>query len=289
MKNTLLYALVTSMFLFACASSQAQVINLLNEDWSSGVRTVQDLPNSAHWYSSSPGNFSISPGSITQATPSTQYVIAYFTDGAPFTLDQGQTLQVNYSYSLAGLTGEGFFRTGVFNSATGNGRIDEDGFGTNESEFVGYQGYMVDTGNITNGSMGLRKRVSTTSNNLMSTLGTSGSVHSIVGSSHTDWDGLENSTIYNASLFITRNQDDSVTLVSILSDAGGEIYNVSRTDSSGAYHSFDTFAMMLSGSGGDSFTLYGVDISVIPEASTYAWMSLSLAAGMLAMVRRRRR
>jgi hypothetical protein len=278
------------MFLFACTAMQAQVINLLNEDWSSGVRTVQDLPNSAHWYASSPGNFSISPGSITQATPETHYVIAYFTDGAPFALNQGQTLQVNYSYSLAGITGVGSFRAGVYNSATGDGRIASDTFGTNRSEFVGIQGYMVDTGNTSSGSATIRKRISTTSNNLMSTLSSGGSpVYSGIGSSHTAWDGLENGTIYNANFSITRNPDDSVTLVSILSDANGVIYNFDRTDSSGAYHSFDTFAMMLTGSAGDAFTLYGVDISVIPEASTYAWMSLSLAAGMLAMVRRRRR
>jgi hypothetical protein len=287
MKKNLKLFLHSTILLFACSAIQAQVINILNEDWSSGERHVQDLPNSARWYSSTPGDLSVQEGSIRQATLSSSgFVIAYFTNSEPVNLAQGQTLQVNYSYSLEGteaVTGN-LFRMGLFNSGTGVGRIDGDTFTSSEGEFVGYQGYLVDTNNISGGSVRLYKRVSTTNSNLMSSLGSS--IYSAVGGSSASWSGLKDNVIYNGSLEITRNHDDTVTLRSILSDANGPIYNVVRTDSSDAYYSFDTFGMMLNAASGEAFTLNSVEISVIPEASTYAWMSLSFAVGLLAMLKR---
>jgi hypothetical protein len=260
MKKTLPLSLISSMLLFACASMQAQAVNLLNETWSSGQRDVQNLPNSARWYSSSPGDVTVARGSLTQRTPSTAFVIAYFTNGAPVTLEPGQTLEVKYSYSITGIASSGgLFRAGVFNSTAG-GRIKADTFGTNKREFTGYRGYLVNKANISRGSVSLQKRVSTTSSNLMSAI----AAYSGVGDSYSNWPGLLSGITYNASLSITRNRDDSVTLVSTLSDPNGEIYNVSRTDSSDTCISFDTFAMALGGDSGDAFVLRSVEARTIP-------------------------
>jgi hypothetical protein len=232
---------------------------ILDENWSNGTRNSQNLPRSSAWFSSGAMLLSVESGKLSQQTPDTNYVLTYFTDdkAKPVELKVGETLTIQYTFSLEGSLGSSFIRVGVFNSQPGVGRITTDVPSSRLPEFIGYQGYALSYGNIRNGTVDFRRRVDMGSSNIMSTL----RVFESVGSSEREWRGLRSSVRYHSVLTFTRNAND-MTLTATLADDQGGIYEFSRTDSNDFCSAFDTFAFMVSGSAADAFTLYDFKVSL---------------------------
>lgn len=118
---------------------------ILNESWSNGERTAQNLPESARWFASGPADtVKTEPGAMVLDLSETRQVAAYFADEGGVKLEPGQTLSMIYSFSFSGQRegAGGFLRVGLFNTDT-RPRVTRDNAGTNNHSFIDSTGYSV--------------------------------------------------------------------------------------------------------------------------------------------------
>jgi Regulator of chromosome condensation (RCC1) repeat/Fibronectin type III domain len=124
---------------------------ILNDTWSTGIRTNQDLPTSSAWWASDGQSVLVTPGSMTVTVGvSSVMAITYFTpdtNSLPVELNVGDTLTATFNFILNGVVSNGIssqgFRLGILNFADSTlnpKRMTEDGF-NNNSQGNGVQGY----------------------------------------------------------------------------------------------------------------------------------------------------
>ncbi len=249
-----------------CALPLLGQTTILDETWSDGERSTQNLPNSAAWYSSGASStLTLTAGSMTQLVGGTTAMdIAYLTGAYNSTIDLGigESLRLSYDISFANrTTGSGYVRVGLYNTLV-DPRITADGGGTANAAYLGATGYILNTGGLNLGSsVDFRRRTSPTSNNLMS----STSAYATLAGSTTFAGTVANDTIYAGLLEITRT-DASTTSVfaSLTAPDDSVVYSLTASDSSSHYSQFNTVGFISSSVNGDSFTLHSVNVSVVP-------------------------
>jgi hypothetical protein len=245
---------------------------ILNETWSDGERSTQNLPNSAAWYSSlSTSTLTATTGSMTQSLSSSAMNIAYLTNtpDSVFTLAVGDTLELAYSISFAGRVpgAQGYFRAGLYNTVA-TPRITADEGGALNDAYVGATGYMLNTNGLeSEKTIDLRRRTSGNDRNLM----TSTNPYSTLPGSSTFQATVDNDLIYNGILRITATDLTSNTIEAILTGPdNATVFSFTSTDTSSVYRSFNTVGFASASSNGTSFTLTSVDVILVPEPSAAA-------------------
>jgi hypothetical protein len=232
----------------ACNQSAYSAVNipviLLDDTWTSGIRTNQNLPTSSAWWASTGDNLTAAPGSMTLTVGGDSVLgITYFTpdvDSPPVQLNVGDTLTATITFMFNGVPPVGSssqgFRIGLFDFADSTlypRRVTADGFSaTSQGDNV--QGYalfekMYGTFNDDQ-PMDIRKR---TVIGEVSLLGTS-SYWTSLKKDHLDtgsFPGFANLTPYSLQFVLQRtglnslvitmtwlNMDDGTTLAESITD-----------------------------------------------------------------------
>lgn len=293
----LLATLSTSLLAVAMPLAGSSIIN---ETWSDGNRSNQDLANnSMAWFSSAGSStVEVTTGSMTQLTGSGgRHNLAYFTDpGSPVSIGVGEQLQMNFTVSFPNPEALGAgndFRVGLLNSQ--NSRISGDNQGgTNttpgnanyQEAFMPYSGYIFSGGVDSSRSISLRKRDpnSTPSGALIASTG----AYSTLGNTASDHTTLSPNVEYFGIFTINRTGLDEAIISYTLSDGNSLFADITRIDESGVEFSFDTVAFVLGSNVADGFTLSQVQISAIPEPAHYGLAIGGLAIAFM-LIRRRKK
>ncbi|MDQ8195334.1 hypothetical protein QEH59_12930 [Coraliomargarita sp. SDUM461004] len=252
--------------------------NLLNEDFSDGDRTTQNLPDSSTWYlRGNATSFDVSGNDLVlTSSEQTLNLVTYFTDvGAPYALQVGETLSVNMSVQLSEVNDTGI-RFGVFNS--NNSQITGSASNFQSSSFNGYDGYSAwFNPSASSDSYDLYERIGTSD----AIFASSSSVNEQLGASNASTIGMFADTSANLMLSIER----TVSGLTIVSSVNG--YELTRSDADPDTFSFDTIAIQLSSSSlsnGETFSIENVSVSVIPEPSSFSFI---MGASVLCLFLRR--
>jgi hypothetical protein len=274
--------------------------SIINETWSDGDRTNQDLANnSMAWFSSAGSStVQVTTGSMTQLTGTGgRHNLAYFTEsGSPVSIGVGEQLQMNFTVSFPnpGALGAGNdFRVGLFNSQGSRISTDSHG-GTNttpgnanyQEAFMPYSGYIFSGSVDDSRSISLRQRNpnSDPSGALIASTG----AFSTLGNTASDHATLSPNVDYFGIFTIDRTGIDSAILSYTLSDGNSLFADITRIDETGIEFSFDTVAFVLGSNVAEGFTLSQVQISAIPEPAHYGLAIGGLAIAFL-LIRRRAR
>jgi polygalacturonase len=245
----------------ACAESDYDTVRvpvvLLDDTWSTGVRTSQNLPASSAWWGSCSDCLTSSPGNMTFAvvTNSSVMAITYFTpdsNSPPVTLNVGDTLTATLTFLFNGVptpgsTSQGF-RIGLFDFADGSNvpsRVSSDGFSAGgEGSYV--QGYALFGKTYASFSdatpIDIRKRIAVSDGSL---LGSSGDWSSLVKDTlNTNaFGGFANLTPYSLQFVLQRTGLNSLAITVTWSNmTSGATLSDSTTDSSASGFSFDAIA-----------------------------------------------
>lgn len=257
-----------------CANIVHGALFLINETWSNGNRTLQDLPNdSMAWFSSgAASNLTATTGSMTHAGTGS-HSIAYFTDqGSPVTLqNNGDFLSVSFSITFDGtITGSNFFRFGLWNS--GGSRISADGQAASNAVYEDYTGYGF-FGRANGESSSLRKR-QIDDPSLLASFGTYDNLQF-----SSAFDAIVGNTPYNAELIVTR-VGDNLSLDFSMND-----YSLTVTDTSPLSYSFDSLGFLVGTGMGDGYTLSQVTVAIPEPRTAAAVFGLFSLLGVLALRR----
>ena len=230
------------------------VLGILDDTWISGVRTVQNLPASSAWFSSSSTSLTAAPGAMTLTVGGSVLILTYFTPtngSLPVTLNVGDTLTTAISFIFNGLptvasSSQGF-RIGLFDFADGGNtplRVSSD-FSSSTSQGVNVAGYALFQKMYTTFSdstpMDIRKRTNLSDSSL---LGTSGDFTSLVkGGDISAFPGFANLTPYTLQIVLERTSLTSMAIAMTWSNqATGAILTISATDPAASNFSFDGIA-----------------------------------------------
>lgn len=282
-----------SLLLLLIAPLAAQT-TLLNDTFSDGSITDQNLSSSAQWLNSSTSGVTLS--SNTLAVTAGRHALAYFTPvGSTQALGVGDSLSVSLdiTFSTVG-NASGGFRVGLFDS---NGATRPSANGDNTS-FTGYNGYIFtaslaspDSSSGVSNSLTLRERATGVSGALLST--TAGGLYTTAGSGGgPTGQTLATGVTYNLNYTISRT--DSTTLSHTFFLTGGSLvgFNNTFSDTSASTTEFDAFAILSTSTNGSTFALDNVLITytaaAIPEPSTYAMILGGVSLLGLIYQRRRR-
>jgi polygalacturonase len=234
------------------------VLGILDDTWVSGTRTVQNLPTSSAWFSSSSSALTAAPGAMTLTVGSSVLILTYFTPtngSPPVTLNVGDTLTATISLTFNGLptlasSSQGF-RLGLFDFADGSNsplRVSSDGGGTSwgsSSQGLNVAGYALFQKMYTTFSdstpMDIRKRTNLSDASL---LGTSGDFTSLAkGGDITAFPGFANLTPYTLQIALKRTSLTSMFITMTWSNqVTGAILTISATDTAASNFSFDGIA-----------------------------------------------
>lgn len=263
---------------FLLLSGSLHATTLVDDQFADGNRTTQNLPSSVNWYSGLAGStLTASVGSMTMslASGSNQFV-GYFTNsGAPLVLAAGQTITLNYTFSIqGGNTTGGKVTFGLFDS--GGSRVSADDEGLTSTTFRNYTGYASSSTLKSNASskITLYQRetsstglLSSTNNPPYTTLADSGSIggYKLV-------DGVS----YTGSFSVYYDGTQTVITQTL---TGGSLSNVtySYVDATPTL-SYDTIAFFVQGTTASSVTFTDINLTVVPEPKTKAMMTLGLLA-----------
>jgi polygalacturonase len=233
------------------------VFGILDDIWLSGVRTIQNLPTSSAWFTSSPGSLNAAPGAMTLTVGSSVLILTYFTPTSgspPVTLNVGDTLTASISLTFNGLptvasSSQGF-RLGLFDFADGSNsplRVSSDGgsgFGSSSqgSSVAGYALFQKMYTTFSDSTpMDIRKRTSLSDGSL---LGTSGDFTSLAkGGDTSAFPGFANLTPYTLQIILERTSLTSMAITMTWSNqVMGAILTISTTDNAASNFSFDGIA-----------------------------------------------
>ena len=280
--------------------------------------TLLSESNPATWFNSSGSGMTLASDGKLSVTAG-RHALTYFAPSAtPQSLASGASLQVTFdlSFTTVGTTSGGF-RVGLFDS-NGATRPTANGVSTG---FQGYDGYAFtftpNPGSDSN-SLNLRKRLTTGSDQLLSTLSSTNPVvttYSLYNSSNSTSSGsaseqvFQIGTVYAASYSISRGSGNALTIdFSVTGGAAGwnfgksysivgpndlafdafAILSVSNTaPSSGSNFAIDNLRILHTAASSGGLSALDVGGGAIPEPSTYA-LGAGLAALGLAVWRRRR-
>ncbi len=237
---------------FLVATSNAAI--LLDDTWSDGTRTDQNLPDESAWFASSGSALTASPGAMTLAMGSSAVLgVAYFgtNSSSPIRLEVGDTLTASITLTFNGVapnnSSQGF-RLGLFNFAdsTLSPRwAAADGFG-NSSQGSGVQGYTLfqNMGVTFNNSspMEIRVRTNLTSSSLLSSSGDHKALMNGPGNLN-GFPGFTNGIPYRLQLSVERSAANALVVTAAwLNPANGASLTTSVTDASATNFSFDGIA-----------------------------------------------
>ncbi|HXI82946.1 MAG TPA: immunoglobulin domain-containing protein [Verrucomicrobiae bacterium] len=223
----------------------------LDDFWSDGLRTTQNLPTESAWFASSSGSLAATPGSMNLSMGSSAIlVLTYYTTNStsPVQLGVGDALTATFNLTFSGLaasnTSQGF-RIGLFDFADSTlspKRVTADGF-SSSSQGAGVQGYALlqnmspQFNNST--PMDIRKRTTLTDNSL---LGTSSDYTSLgTGPGNvTAFPGFSNGTNYILQITLQRTATNTMAITaSWLNTANGATLITSETDTGATNFNFD--------------------------------------------------
>ena len=230
------------------------VLGILDDTWVSGKRTVQNLPKSSAWFTSSPGSLTAAPGAMTLTVGSSVLILTYFTPNSnspPVTLNVGDTLTASINFKFNGLptlasSSQGF-RIGLFDFADGSNsplRVSSDG-GTSwgsSSQGLNVAGYSLFQKMYTTFSdstpMAIRKRTNLSDASL---LGTSGDYTTLASGGDTNaFPGFANLITNTLQIVLTRTSLTSMAITMTWSNwVTGAILTLSATDPAASNFSFD--------------------------------------------------
>lgn len=297
MKKTSLSLICGGSICLLAATANAQTTTILNETWANGSHTTQSLPNSARWFTASDAStLTSAPGTLTQDNAATTYTFAYFAAANnPVSLQVGQVLQANYSFSLSGVTrpsgtDSSFFRIGMFNSR--NGQVTEDGLTRTNSIYQSYRGYVIDQLGPSQERSAILKRRTNFGNGLMTS--TNASNYATLGSSAPVAAGYVDDIVYNGSFSIAYVDSTTITITASVYYMDGQnrvqVYDVSASDTSGSIvTAFDSIFFTLGASTAESLSWHSMNISLaqIPEPSSVAAIGAGVVLLLCLGLRRR--
>jgi hypothetical protein len=293
------FLLASAAVMAAFQTASAQTTTLISES-----------SNPATWFNSSASGTTLASDGKLSVTAG-RHALTYFAPSAtPQALAAGETLQVTFdlSFTTVGTTSGGF-RVGLFDS---NGATRPTANGVS-SGFQGYDGYAFtftpNPGTDSN-SLNLRRRLTTGSDQLLSTLTDTYSVYSS-GTSSGSASGqvFQTGTVYAATYSVSRGSGNALT-IDFNVTGGGAGWNFGKSYSIVGPNdlAFDAFAILsvsnTAPSSGSNFAIIDnlrilhtaasgglsaleVGGGAVPEPSTYA-LGAGLAALGLAWWRRRR-
>lgn len=295
------YPLLAFLSLAVAGSLSAQT--LLNEDFSDNERATQNLPGSSTWFlltapsaSTSSSNLTAAAGGLAFTQPATAVttnIVTFFTaSGSPRAIVDGETLTVSFTLTLSSLnasTSANTIRFGLFNSGATPTRVSADSTGASanftSSAFSNDGGYQIGFNpgaTATLVSVNERNAASVDASNTALFSSNTATTTSLATSSLAI--GATAATPFNVSFSIGR----SGTSYSLSSTINGQ--TIAFTDTSISATSFDQFALQYStaavGTSG-TITLDDLNISVIPEPSTFAALAGLGGLGFAAIRRRR--
>ena len=230
------------------------VYGILDDTFVSGTRTVQNLPASSAWFSSSASALTAAPGGMTLTVGSSVLILTYFTptsNSPPIVLNVGDTLTATFKLTFNGLptvasSSQGF-RVALVNFADGSNtpkRVSSDGF-SSSSQGLYVAGYSLFQKMYTNFSdstpMNIRKRTNLSSGSL---LGTSGDWTSLAsGGDIGAFPGFANLTPYTLQIVLQRTSLTSMDIAMTWSNqVTGAILSILATDNAASNFSFDGIA-----------------------------------------------
>ena len=273
---------ITTTLVFLAAMTQASSAVILQESFTDGSYTNQNLSGSAEWYvRNNASNVSVTVGALQIANVDTSDdgVLGYFTNSGATSVAVGETITLSFDMTLSSGTLSDIanrIRFGLMDS--GGSRETADGSGFNAATYDGYRGYWGRLGLTGVGTSHIAARDS--NNNNLLTTGASTTLGSDV-----DLADLSASTTYSVSLSIEHTNASTNTIT--LGIDGLDSFT--RTDTSNLFSSFDTAVISIHGPGVATATLDNITVQAIPEPTTYALLSGLLAAGLILLRRRRQR
>ncbi len=246
----------------ACGTSPYSALKIpatlvLNDTWSTGVRTNQNLPTSSAWWTSSAGSLTATNGNMTLvASPSSAIqAVTYFTtdtSSPPIQLNIGDTLTATFNFIFSGITQAGSssqgFRFGLFDFADGNNvpkRVSSDGFSSSSqgTSVAGYALFGKVYGKFSDATpIEVAKRINLSDASL---LGTSGDFTSLAKDTLTTngFGGFANLTPYSLQFVLQRTGLNSMVITITWSNMiTGATLSDSATDNSASDFSFDGVA-----------------------------------------------
>ncbi len=264
------------MFWIPCAL-RANTI-LLQDDFSNGSRTTQNLPNSAAWYAANgSAGLTVVANQLQLNTASGNVgTLAYFTPSM-LTLGIGESLEVTFDFILSGTLAPQDRAFGVFLYDSGGNRLSADSTtGFNSPLFNAYTGYGI-TYDPDSANPGRYRTVerSVTANNLFT------ATANVPLGSPTASSILTPGQTYSGSLTVTRN----ATSITVVGDINGSL--ISNVDPSSSDTQFDTIAFLAQSSDIPTLTLDNIqvsDTSSAPEPSTLALFGCGLLLFLSARV-----
>jgi len=227
------------------------VLDILDDLWLSGTRTIQNLPSRSAWFTSSASALTAAPGAMTLTVGGSVLMVTYFTPvsgSPPVTLNVGDTLTAAINFTFNGVptvasSSQGF-RIGLFDFADGSNsplRASADGF-SSSSQGLNVAGYSLFQKMYTTFSdttpMAIRKRTNLPSASL---LGTSGDFTTLASGGDTSvFTGFANLTPYQLQFVLTRTSLSSMDITMTWSNrVTGDILTISTTDAAATNFSFD--------------------------------------------------
>jgi polygalacturonase len=226
---------------------------VLDDTWSTGVRTNQNLPTSSAWWTSTAGTLAVTNNNMTQTVGgSAIQAITYFTtdtNSPPIQLNIGDTLTAIFKFIPSGIPPNGSssqgFRFGLFDFADGNNnpkRVSGDGFSASSqgTSVAGYALFGKFYGKFSDATpIDIRKRINLSDASL---LGTSGDFTSLAKDTLTTngFGGFANLTPYSLQFVLQRTGLNSMVITITWSNmVTGATLSDSTTDNSASNFSFD--------------------------------------------------
>ncbi len=245
---------------------------LLNDTFSGSGFKTQELPGSAHWYSSSTsssGNLALNSGALL--VPGGRHALAYFTASGAQALDVGDSLAVTFTLNFTTVgTSSGGFRLGFFNSNGATRATDGD-----NASFGSYDGYIAtttaqypDSSGATSGTLRLMQRLPGTANTTLisSTNNIYTSVAAFSGNSQSFVAGQD----YTATFAVTRTTASAVRVDFRVTGGALVDYGFTAGATANLVTAFDSFAILSTSSNGSSYKIDNVAVEYTPAPPAVA-------------------
>lgn len=262
MNTNILRNLLASLVL---APMMANAATLLDDHFTDGNRTSQELPNSAaYWiFGRTSDNLVESSNQLNWTTAATTGVIGHFTDSGTIPIPSGESLTLEFTAKFSGVNNVDYgIRFGLFNS--GGNRITADSNTLPNNGFSSYAGYFgaININNDAAGKAVIYKRFADATNEpnqlfTLANVSNSGPVSSLkFGNGVVLDDGIS----YTGSLSLVNKG----TYLEITLTLAGQTISITETFLNGAYSEFDTFAIYNNGAT-SSISFTNIKVTGIPE------------------------
>lgn len=277
--------LLRSFLLLAGLISSVGATTILDDQFTDGSRTDQNLPSSAAWYSSTTSsNLNVVGSSLQWTNPTTGGGIAASIPSQ--TLTSGQTLTLSFTFTPAtAVNVNNGFRVALLNNSSSTSQITADGWVATNFTATGY-GASANLGSGGTGSYLWYRNGSST------LLFSGSSLTPESGTSATGADlNLTAGQTYTGIFTITNNGASNTINYSVLSGSTALI-SLSTTDSTAShvYTTFDTIAFYLQPNAASSITFSEISLttSAVPEPGSQAMALSGVVVLLLAALRKRR-